>query len=59
MYSDPEFTESTLREVQICDRLAAEASIDEYEHMMHAALVSSEHEFRFFEQGLTRPALGF
>lgn len=59
MYSDPEFTESTLHEVQICDRLAAEASIDEYEHMMHAALVSSEHEFRFFEQGLTRPALGF
>lgn len=59
MYSDPEFTESTLREVQICDRLAAQASIDEYEHMMHAALVSSEHEFRFFEQGLTRPALGF
>jgi hypothetical protein len=30
--------------------VAAAASIDEYNEMMDAALISSEHEYRFFAQ---------
>lgn len=54
MYADPGFASRTLEELRICDKLAAAASIDEYDQMMDAALGSTEHEYRFFNQALTR-----
>lgn len=49
-YSDTSFDSYVAHEVEICNRLAASASIDDYEAMMEAALMSSEHEYRFFDQ---------
>ncbi|WEV72800.1 bifunctional hydroxymethylpyrimidine kinase/phosphomethylpyrimidine kinase [Bifidobacterium sp. ESL0790] len=54
MYADPGFASRTLEELRICDKLADAASIDEYDQMMDAALGSTEHEYRFFNQALTR-----
>ncbi|MDY3125803.1 bifunctional hydroxymethylpyrimidine kinase/phosphomethylpyrimidine kinase [Bifidobacterium mongoliense] len=54
MYADTEFSAKTLQELRICDRLARESGHDEYELMMEAALGSTEHEYRFFDQALRR-----
>jgi hydroxymethylpyrimidine/phosphomethylpyrimidine kinase/hydroxymethylpyrimidine kinase/phosphomethylpyrimidine kinase/thiamine-phosphate diphosphorylase len=59
MYSDAGFLDRTVRELDICDRVAAGSSIEEYQLMMKSALLSAEHEYRFFEQGIERPAVGF
>jgi hydroxymethylpyrimidine/phosphomethylpyrimidine kinase/hydroxymethylpyrimidine kinase/phosphomethylpyrimidine kinase/thiamine-phosphate diphosphorylase len=49
-YADDSFNSAVAQEVAICNRVAAAASIDEYNEMMDAALISSEHEYRFFAQ---------
>ncbi|WEV58613.1 bifunctional hydroxymethylpyrimidine kinase/phosphomethylpyrimidine kinase [Bifidobacterium sp. ESL0728] len=54
MYADPGFTSRTLEELRICDKLAASSSMADYNQMMDAALGSTEHEYRFFDQALTR-----
>ncbi|WEV73641.1 bifunctional hydroxymethylpyrimidine kinase/phosphomethylpyrimidine kinase [Bifidobacterium sp. ESL0798] len=54
MYADPGFASRTLEELRICDRLAADATMADYRRMMDAALGSTEHEYRFFNQALTR-----
>lgn len=56
MYADPGFASRTLEELRICDRLAADATMADYRRMMDAALGSTEHEYRFFNQALTRHA---
>ncbi|WEV63662.1 bifunctional hydroxymethylpyrimidine kinase/phosphomethylpyrimidine kinase [Bifidobacterium sp. ESL0732] len=56
MYSDPGFASRTLEELRICDRLAGSATMADYNRMMDAALGSTEHEYRFFNQALTRHA---
>ncbi|WEV69736.1 bifunctional hydroxymethylpyrimidine kinase/phosphomethylpyrimidine kinase [Bifidobacterium sp. ESL0775] len=54
MYADPGFASRTLEELRICDRLAAEGTMADYNRMMDAALGSTEHEYRFFDQALAR-----
>ncbi|WEV75034.1 bifunctional hydroxymethylpyrimidine kinase/phosphomethylpyrimidine kinase [Bifidobacterium sp. ESL0800] len=54
MYADPGFASRTLEELRICDRLAADSSMADYRRMMDAALGSTKHEYRFFNQALTR-----
>ena len=49
-YADDSFNSTVAQEIEICNRLAARADIDEYNEMMDAALISSEHEYRFFDQ---------
>ncbi|MCI1936094.1 MAG: bifunctional hydroxymethylpyrimidine kinase/phosphomethylpyrimidine kinase [Bifidobacteriaceae bacterium] len=51
-YSSTAFDGYVARELEICNRLAGSAGIEEYGAMMDAALISSEHEYRFFAQGL-------
>ncbi|MCO6558612.1 MAG: bifunctional hydroxymethylpyrimidine kinase/phosphomethylpyrimidine kinase [Bifidobacterium sp.] len=54
MYADPGFALRTLEELLICDKLATAADMADYHQMMDAALGSTEHEYRFFDQALTR-----
>ncbi|MDF7664604.1 bifunctional hydroxymethylpyrimidine kinase/phosphomethylpyrimidine kinase [Bifidobacterium sp. ESL0745] len=54
MYADPGFASRTLEELHICDKLAASANMYDYNEMMEAALGSTEHEYRFFDQALAR-----
>ncbi|WEV66995.1 bifunctional hydroxymethylpyrimidine kinase/phosphomethylpyrimidine kinase [Bifidobacterium sp. ESL0769] len=54
MYADPGFASRTLEELHICDKLAAAGTMSAYDCMMDAALGSTEHEYRFFNQALTR-----
>lgn len=54
LYSDPSFASRTLEELRICDKLAASSDINDYNRMMDAALGSTEHEYRFFNQALSR-----
>ncbi|OZG52316.1 multifunctional hydroxymethylpyrimidine phosphokinase/4-amino-5-aminomethyl-2-methylpyrimidine hydrolase [Pseudoscardovia radai] len=56
-YSDTSFNTSVARELAVCNRLAREGSRANYDAMMDAALISSEHEYLFFNQGIDRPAL--
>lgn len=51
-YSSTAFDGYVARELEICNRLAGSVGIQEYGAMMDAALISSEHEYRFFAQGL-------
>ncbi|WEV46312.1 bifunctional hydroxymethylpyrimidine kinase/phosphomethylpyrimidine kinase [Bifidobacterium sp. ESL0690] len=55
MYADPGFASRTLEELRICDKLAAKGTMADYNRMMDAALGSTEHEYRFFNQALIRP----
>lgn len=50
MYADDSFSIRVARELEICNRVAAASDCDTYAAMMEAALISSEHEFRFFNQ---------
>jgi hydroxymethylpyrimidine/phosphomethylpyrimidine kinase len=54
MYCDAGFASLTFEELRICDKLAAYASMEDYNRMMDAALGSTEHEYRFFNQALSR-----
>lgn len=54
MYADPGFASRTLEELRICDKLAESANMCDYNEMMEAALGSTDHEYRFFDQALTR-----
>jgi hydroxymethylpyrimidine/phosphomethylpyrimidine kinase/hydroxymethylpyrimidine kinase/phosphomethylpyrimidine kinase/thiamine-phosphate diphosphorylase len=51
-YADDSFNSAVAHEVAICNRLAARGDVDEYAAMMDAALISSEHEYRFFAQAM-------
>jgi hydroxymethylpyrimidine/phosphomethylpyrimidine kinase len=54
MYSDAGFASLTFEELRICDKLASRANMKDYNHMMDAALGSTEHEYRFFNQASSR-----
>lgn len=56
-YSDTSFNTSVAQEIGVVNRLARLSTRAHYDAMMEAALVSSEHEYRFFNQGIDRPAL--
>lgn len=54
MYADTAFAQKTLHELHVCDRLARQSPVEDYGLMMDAALQSTEHEYRFFDQALHR-----
>ena len=57
LYSDTSFNTSVAGAIAICNRLARQGSRANYDAMMEAALISSDHEYRFFNQGIDRPGL--